>query len=172
MVRLPQVGSDAGDWGTILNNFLDVEHNPDGTLKSSGSLAVKYTKPSGGIPITDLSSNVQSALAQATASAPVSQLDQRYASFASLAANPESLFSGAITRDANGAVTSAAVIWPDGTAGTYTADTVSISFPGAVDAYHITYDRPGAARTYTQKTVTRDSTSGVVTNRPAIEVSQ
>jgi hypothetical protein len=33
MVRLPQPGSDDGQWGTILNDFLDVEHNADGTLK-------------------------------------------------------------------------------------------------------------------------------------------
>lgn len=33
MVRLPQPGSDDGQWGTILNDFLNVEHNPDGSLK-------------------------------------------------------------------------------------------------------------------------------------------
>jgi len=34
-------GSDDGTWGTILNDFLSVEHNPDGTLKSNGSLGTK-----------------------------------------------------------------------------------------------------------------------------------
>lgn len=33
MVRLPQPGSDDGQWGTILNDFLAVEHNGDGSLK-------------------------------------------------------------------------------------------------------------------------------------------
>lgn len=33
MARLPQVGGDAGDWGNILNDFLDQAHNTDGTLK-------------------------------------------------------------------------------------------------------------------------------------------
>jgi hypothetical protein len=33
-VRLPKPGSDAGDWGTILNAFLEVAHNADGTLQS------------------------------------------------------------------------------------------------------------------------------------------
>jgi hypothetical protein len=33
--RLPVPGSDAGDWGTILNAFLGVSHNSDGTLQSS-----------------------------------------------------------------------------------------------------------------------------------------
>ena len=41
MARLPQPGSDDGTWGNILNDFLGVEHNTDGTLKSSGTLATK-----------------------------------------------------------------------------------------------------------------------------------
>lgn len=41
MARLPTPGSDSGVWGNVLNDFLSIEHNPDGTLKSSGSLAAK-----------------------------------------------------------------------------------------------------------------------------------
>lgn len=41
MSRLPIPGSDNGTWGSILNNFLSVEHNSDGTLKASGSLSTK-----------------------------------------------------------------------------------------------------------------------------------
>jgi hypothetical protein len=41
MTRLPTPGSDNGTWGNVLNDFLSVEHNADGTLKASGSLAVK-----------------------------------------------------------------------------------------------------------------------------------
>lgn len=33
MARLPIVGGDAGNWGTILNEYLQVSHNGDGTLK-------------------------------------------------------------------------------------------------------------------------------------------
>lgn len=33
MSRLPSPGSDDGQWGTILNDFLSVEHNADGSLK-------------------------------------------------------------------------------------------------------------------------------------------
>lgn len=36
MARLPVPGGDTGDWGTVLNDFLDVEHNPDGTHNISG----------------------------------------------------------------------------------------------------------------------------------------
>jgi len=35
MARLPQPGGDDGTWGDILNEFLDVSHNPDGTLKDT-----------------------------------------------------------------------------------------------------------------------------------------
>jgi hypothetical protein len=33
MARLPQPNGDQGVWGTILNSYLSVEHNSDGTLK-------------------------------------------------------------------------------------------------------------------------------------------
>lgn len=35
MPRLPQPGSDDGTWGTILNSFLSVSHNSDGTLNTA-----------------------------------------------------------------------------------------------------------------------------------------
>lgn len=35
MSRLPIPGSDSGTWGAILNDFLKVSHNGDGTLQSS-----------------------------------------------------------------------------------------------------------------------------------------
>jgi hypothetical protein len=35
MSRLPTPGSDDGSWGTILNDYLGVAHNADGTLKTS-----------------------------------------------------------------------------------------------------------------------------------------
>jgi len=41
MSRLPVPGSDNDTWGSVLNDFLSVEHNPDGTLKASGSLSTK-----------------------------------------------------------------------------------------------------------------------------------
>lgn len=72
----------------------------------------------------------------------------------------------AVTRNASEAVTSASVTWPDGTTGTFTADVLSSQFPGAVDAYHVTY----SASTVTQAQVTRDS-SGAVTAQPALTVT-
>lgn len=80
------------------------------------------------------------------------------------ARDPEALFTGAITRDANGAPTASSVTWPDGVTGTYTG-TASATWPGAIDSYTITH----GTTTYTQPTVTRNS-SGAITTRPAITV--
>lgn len=41
MARLPTPGGDDGTWGGVLNDYLQVEHNADGTLKSGGSLSSK-----------------------------------------------------------------------------------------------------------------------------------
>lgn len=55
MQRLPTPGSDNGTWGDILNGFLEVEHNTDGTLKArtDGTFA---TLTAGKIPSTQLGS--------------------------------------------------------------------------------------------------------------------
>jgi hypothetical protein len=92
-------------------------------------------------------------------------------SLAARAAVLDGIITGAITRDSNGAATSASVEWPDGATGTYTADTVSTTFPGAVDAYHVTHVLDGTTKTFTQPAVTRDPYTGAVTNRPAITVA-
>lgn len=62
MARLPKPGSDKGTWGDILNDFLKQAHNTDGTLKDTGVVAEKYTKPSEGIPENDLSDAVKTKL--------------------------------------------------------------------------------------------------------------
>lgn len=54
MARLPTVGSDDGAWGDLLNEFLKVEHNDDGSLRIRAQLSGKYSKPSEGIPKSDL----------------------------------------------------------------------------------------------------------------------
>lgn len=82
--------------------------------------------------------------------------------------DPSLMWSGTVTRDANGAPTSAAVTWPDGITGTYSG-TASTTFPGAVDSYTVTRSAVPFA-TYTQPAVTRDA-NGAITNRPAITVS-
>lgn len=74
--------------------------------------------------------------------------------------------SGTISRDASEVVTSCAVVWPDGSTGTFT--TTSNSVDGAVDSYTITHTTSGL--TVTQAAVTRDA-AGVVTTKPALTVA-
>jgi hypothetical protein len=81
---------------------------------------------------------------------------------------PDSIITGAITRNANEVITSAAVVWPDGTAGTFTTDTIGTL--NTIDAYHITYGSPTVIHTFTQSAITRDST-GAATTVPAIVVT-
>ncbi len=72
------------------------------------------------------------------------------------------------TRDANSAITTATIIWPDGTAGVFTTDVASTAFPGAIDAWHATYAST-PSKLITQPTVTRDA-NGAVIAQPAITI--
>lgn len=64
MSRLPTPGRDDGTWGTILNEFLEVAHNNDGTLRiqTDGTLAALYQRPADGIPVTDLATSIRQLL--------------------------------------------------------------------------------------------------------------
>lgn len=83
-------------------------------------------------------------------------------------ADPSMLFSGAITRNADGAPISASVVWPDGTVGVYSG-TANGTWPAAIDSYTVTYAATPTI-TVTQPAVTRD-TNGYVTNSPAITIT-
>lgn len=75
------------------------------------------------------------------------------------------------TRDSNDAITTASVVWPDGSTGTFTTDTASSAFPGAIDAYHVTYvNVTTGTKTVTQTAVTRNG-NGAVTAQPALTVA-
>jgi len=56
MARLPTVGGDDGNWGSVLNEFLEIEHNADGThglasglvtdvVNTQSSVGSTYTLP-------------------------------------------------------------------------------------------------------------------------------
>ncbi|HEX4662265.1 MAG TPA: hypothetical protein VH144_01490 [Candidatus Saccharimonadales bacterium] len=56
MSRLPTPGGDNGTWGAVLNDFLNVSHNTDGTLKSTavnggsdGQALIKDGSAAGGL---------------------------------------------------------------------------------------------------------------------------
>lgn len=56
MARLPIVGGDAGNWGTILNTYLQVSHAADGTLNSGVVGSSQLQSGAVGATQTDLSS--------------------------------------------------------------------------------------------------------------------
>ena len=52
MSRLPNVGGDTDTWGAVLNDFLGVAHNADGTLEVTATDVANV--PAGGITATDV----------------------------------------------------------------------------------------------------------------------
>ncbi|MFA5004321.1 MAG: hypothetical protein WC498_03545 [Candidatus Saccharimonadales bacterium] len=54
MSRLPVPGGDSGSWGNVLNDFLAVEHNPDGSLKKAADIADAKTKADGAVQTTQI----------------------------------------------------------------------------------------------------------------------
>src|SRR5665213_3172313 len=56
MTRLPTPGSDNNDWGTILNGFLEVSLNADGSLNTTALTSALPTP----IPTTNLGSGTAS----------------------------------------------------------------------------------------------------------------
>lgn len=76
-----------------------------------------------------------------------------------------------VTRDSNDAIVTAAVTWPNGQSGVFTTITASTTFPGAIDAYSITYTfGNGGVKTVTQPLISRDS-NGAVAVQPALVLS-
>lgn len=73
----------------------------------------------------------------------------------------------AATYDSDGVVTTATVVWPDGSAGTFTRTAKDATFL-SINGYTITH--ANSSKTVTQATVTRDS-GGRVTTKPALTVA-
>jgi hypothetical protein len=81
MTRLPTPGSDSGIWGDLLNDFLGVEHNADGSLKlrtdsALTSKADKSTTVTAGAGLSgggDLSANRTLAVSYGTAAGTAAQ---------------------------------------------------------------------------------------------------
>lgn len=65
MARLPQPGGDEGNWGTVLNDFLSVEHNANGTLKN----VARQADLNGKADQADLEAHISNPSAAHTASA-------------------------------------------------------------------------------------------------------
>lgn len=54
MTRLPTPGGDNDTWGNILNDFLGVEHNADGTLKKAADITQAKAKADSAVQPGDL----------------------------------------------------------------------------------------------------------------------
>ena len=68
------------------------------------------------------------------------------------------------TRNANEVITTASVLWPDGSTGSFTTDTINPTF-NTIDAFHVTYVwtvNGGGNHTITQAAVTRDASGAVI----------
>jgi hypothetical protein len=69
MARLPLPGSDDGQWGTILNDFLSVEHATDGSLKIRTDGTLSFTKADVGLGNVDNTSDANKPVSTATQNA-------------------------------------------------------------------------------------------------------
>lgn len=60
MARLPTPGSDTGNWGDILNDYLLVSHNTDGTLRAASDIADAKAKANSALQPSGNLSGLQS----------------------------------------------------------------------------------------------------------------
>lgn len=99
--RLPQPGSDDGTWGEILNGFLTVVHNADGTLQS-GIVTDANIAATAAIARTKLDASTQASLNKADTalqSAPVTSVNSKMGAV--------SLTASDVGADASGAAAAA-----------------------------------------------------------------
>jgi hypothetical protein len=161
MSRLPLPGQDAGTWGSILNDYLSVEHNADGTLKKATDITTAkstadqaltaanaaYTKPGTGIPKTDLSSVVQTSLDKADTAlqtAPVVSVAGQTGVVTGTMILADSTVSAAMTAKLDTAVASATYGRKTGEAWTGTHDFTGAAVTGIPSGW----SAQGTKRTY------------------------
>jgi hypothetical protein len=129
--------------------------------------------------LSGVAKSMKALVTQARASASAAEESAETVSAALAAMLPQNLlqwaYSGAyrptsnpIPLDANGVVTTANIVWPDGATGVYVTDATTDD--GAINAWHATYVNGTVSKTITQPAVTRDA-DGVVIYQPEITIS-
>src|SRR3989338_2003469 len=86
MARLPQPGGDAGNWGSILNDYLATSHKADGTIKDSIIVASNLATGSvtqdaildGSVMVSSLTMSIQNSLARADTAAQAVDVAEKY----------------------------------------------------------------------------------------------
>ena len=78
MARLPQPGGDDGTWGQVLNEFLGVAHNADGSLKTSPAPVQSVNGKTGTVSLTASDVGADAAGAASTAQANAQSAAQTY----------------------------------------------------------------------------------------------
>lgn len=138
MARLPQPGGDAGNWGTILNEYLSQAHAPDGKLKADTVTAASISN--GAITTSHLSGTIQSSLDKADSAyqkpsdgIPLADIEKADLDGAYAPLMPDT----GITYDGNGNVQ------------TVTENSVTTTYTYNPDGTVATDTRAGVTRTYT-----------------------
>lgn len=173
-IVLPPVTS-ANNISTLNNNFAKLQDsiNKDVLQASGGNNIMHQDIDMNGNDLINLNTNPSNPKSILT----VGTADSRYINvndpvvtifdLPSWALNQTFQLASAV-RDSNGAIVSANIVWPDGKTGVFVTDIASVDFPGAIDAWHATYEST-PSKLITQPAVTRD-VNGAVVAQPAISI--
>lgn len=139
------------------------ETNSELARDSSEAFAIDALASVGLTQIDKLAAQAAAQEAQAAASAMAAQ------NLPTWALSQNFRLVDSVVRNDDDALVSANIEWPDGKAGTFTADVLSTEFPGAIDAWHATYAGP-PAKLITQPSYTRNA-NGAVMTMPKITIT-
>jgi hypothetical protein len=134
MTRLPSVGGDNGEWGKILNEFLGVEHNPDGSLKRSADIANAKAKADSAVQLINGkhpdSSGVISLVAADLGSEPLGLSDTTKAAIDARASQAAGI---TLWKPSTAYTIGQRVIWPDGSLKVVKTNHTSGTTPGTIN---------------------------------------
>jgi hypothetical protein len=143
-LRLPNVGSDDNDWGTILNNFLQQSITNDGSGNGNGTLLITPTNSYTGNSNPNLANTSQPGLVQLAGDLTGTYSSPALASIITAGSVGSSTSVPVLTYDAKGRITavSSATVTGGGTVSSFSIDggnsattytgTLKVDFGGSV----------------------------------------